>query len=148
MEKLVFDNGIREFQINGFGVLRFNPCDLNVYARFVEAGDKLVAAESEMVARAKEMEGNRDAVLRINTEADREVKKILGWVFGPRNDFDAIFEGVNVMSPGNNGERAITNFVNAIAPVVAEGAKECAKQQIREAEAQAKRDRELRPVAK
>lgn len=148
MEKLVFDNGIREFQINGFGVLRCNPCDLNLYARFVEAGDKLVAAESEMVAKAKEAQGDGNSVLLINAEADREVKKILGWVFGPQNDFDQIFEGVNVMSPGSNGERVITNFVTAIAPVMAEGARQCAKRQIRDAVESAKREREQREAAK
>ena len=31
MEKLSFDTGIREYDVNGNGVLRFNPSDPNVY---------------------------------------------------------------------------------------------------------------------
>ena len=46
MEKLQFDSGIKEYKINGAGVLRFNPGDPNLYARFLEAGDKLLQRDA------------------------------------------------------------------------------------------------------
>ena len=67
MEKLNFDSGIREFEINGGGVLRFNPSDPNVYARLVEAGEKIQAVESDMIAKAQALGEEADvaAVLQL-----------------------------------------------------------------------------------
>ena len=47
MQKLNFDLGLKEYEIGG-GVLRFNPGDPNVYARFLEAVEKLKTAEEEL----------------------------------------------------------------------------------------------------
>ena len=48
MEKIQFDAGQRSYRINGAGTLRFNPCDPNVYSRFLEAVEKLQAVEEEL----------------------------------------------------------------------------------------------------
>ena len=45
MEQLFIDSGIKEYQINGKGVLRFNPSDPNVYARFLELVPKIESIE-------------------------------------------------------------------------------------------------------
>ncbi len=37
MKQLTIDTGVQEFEINGSGVLRFNPSDPNVYNRFFAA---------------------------------------------------------------------------------------------------------------
>lgn len=144
MEKLSFDSGIREFEING-AVLRFAPHDPNVYARLAEAGEKIRAVEAELVRKAAGEEPNGAVVLRLLKEADRQIKDVLGWVFGAGNDFDAIF-GVNVMTPCSNGERAITNFLVAITPVMQQGAEECAQRLVSDAVADAETDRALRGV--
>lgn len=144
MEKLIFDSGIREFEINGGGVLRFNPSDPNVYARLMEAVGKIQAVEEGLVAKAKEAEGDGGAVLRLLEEADKDIKGVLGWVFGRENDFDQIFGGVNVMGVGSNGERVITNFLAALHPIVEAGAQLCAQQQVDTAVVQAKADRAKR----
>lgn len=34
MQKITFDTGIKTYQINDSGVLRFNPSDPNLYKRF------------------------------------------------------------------------------------------------------------------
>ena len=52
MQKLNFDLGLKEYEIGG-GVLRFNPGDPNVYARFAEAGKRLTAVEKKLVAEAE-----------------------------------------------------------------------------------------------
>ncbi|MBQ7344574.1 MAG: hypothetical protein IJW45_00740 [Oscillospiraceae bacterium] len=147
MEKLVFDSGIREFEINGGGVLRFNPSDPNVYARLVDAVGKIQAVEEALVAEAQKAEGDGGAALRLLEAADRKIKDILGWVFGRENDFDQIFGGVNVMGVGGNGERVITNFLAALHPIVEAGAQLCAQQQVDAAVAEAKVDRAQRGKA-
>ena len=47
MEKIKFDSGVQEFRINGSGVLRFNPGDPNVFARFMESAKKMEELEKE-----------------------------------------------------------------------------------------------------
>ena len=56
MEKLNFDSGVKEYKINGGGVLRFNPGDPNVYARFLEAADKIRDVETALTEQAKGLE--------------------------------------------------------------------------------------------
>ena len=153
MEKLIFDSGIREFQINNNGVLRFNPADPNVYARLVESGEKINQVEAELIAKVQSVvpdEGDRAngiAVVQLMAEADKHVKGILAWIFGDENDFNQIFGGMNLMAVGANGERLLTNFLNAILPVIQEGAEECAKQQVSGAVAQAQANRAARRAA-
>lgn len=142
MEKLNFDSGIREFEINGNGILRFNPGDPNVYARLMDALDEIKAVESDLVEQANGIpQDDGAAALRIMAEADKKVKEILSNVFGRDNDFDEIMGGVNVMAVCGNGERAITNLLNVLTPIIQDGAEKCAKQQadIAVAEAQAAR---------
>lgn len=153
MEKLIFDSGIREFQINNNGVLRFNPADPNVYARLMEAGDKIKAVEEKLLAKAKELipegaeEANGETVVRLMSEADKEIKEILAYIFGAENDFNTIFAGVNLMAVGENGERVLTNFLSALTPIVQKGAEKCANQQIGNAVAKAATNRAQRRAA-
>lgn len=153
MEKLIFDSGIREFQINDNGVLRFNPADPNVYARLMEAGENIKAVESKLLSKAKELipddteEANGAAVVQLMAEADKEIKEILVYIFGAENNFDEIFAGVNLMAVGDNGERVLTNFLNALTPIVQKGAEKCSKQQIGSATAKAKANRAQRRAA-
>lgn len=143
MEKLVFDSGVREFEINGAGVLRFNPGDPNVYARLVEAGEKIRAVEQEL-AQGTQTDGA--AVLKLLAEADRRIKEILGWVFGEENDFEKLFGGVNLLAVAGNGERVIGNFIAALQPVLEEGAQRCVRQ-VEDAVALAEQERSRRGLA-
>ena len=124
MKKLTFDSGIEEFRIQGGGVLRFNPADPNLYGRFLEAADKLKEMESELVAKAKELEGTDtgSAVISLMGEADRKMKLLLGWVFGGDNDFDKALGGVNLLAVASNGERLVTNLFAALEGVLTGGA--------------------------
>ena len=145
MEKLTFDSGIREFEINGSGVLRFNPGDPNVYARLLDAMDEIKAVEADLVEKAKCVQDDDGAaVLRLMAQADKRMKEILSGVFGKENDFDQILGGVNVMAVCGNGERAITNLLNALTPIIQDGAEKCAKQQADAAVAEAQAARALR----
>ena len=145
MEKLTFDTGIREFEINGNGVLRFNPGDPNVYARLLDSLEEIKKVEEDLVEQSKQIAQNDGAaVLRLMAQADKHMKKILTGVFGPENDFDKILGGVNVMAVCGNGERAITTLLHVHTPIIQEGAERCAKQQADIAVSEANADRTRR----
>lgn len=153
MEKLIFDSGVREFQINNNGVLRFNPSDPNVYDRILKSGEKIKDVERKLLQKAKELapaDGEAVSgavVLQLITEADAEIKNILAYIFGADNNFDEIFAGTSTMAVCSNGERAITNFLNALLPIIQSGAEKCAKQQIGDAVQKAKGNRAQRRAA-
>lgn len=150
MEKLVFDSGVKEYQIGDLGVLRFNPSDPNVYARFMSAMDTIQAVEEKLVAKAKALdqtagpEETGTGVLKLMAEADAEIKGILSGIFGGANDFDKILGGVNLMAVAGNGERVITNLLAAMQPVMVSGAQRCAQNQANAAVAAAKQNRAQR----
>ena len=149
MEKLIFDSGVKEYQVNDSGVLRFNPSDPNVYSRFVESLGKIQAVENELVAKAESIKtenqpGNGWAVLQLIAEADKKIKQILNYVFGAGNNFEEILGGVNLMGVADNGERVIVNFLEAMQPIMIAGAENCAKQQAEAAVTEAKLNRAQR----
>lgn len=135
MDKINFDSGVKVFKINGEGVLRLNPSDPNVYARFLEAAEKIQAVEKELSTRADELQDTDPGkvTVQLMAEADKKMKDILGWVFGPANDFDKILGGVNLLAVAGNGERVVTNLFAALQPVLIEGAKRCADEKIQKA---------------
>ena len=139
MEKILFDSGVKEFRVNGAGVLKFNPADPNVYARFMEAGDKLLQIEKQLQKQAAEHkpEENGADALKLLAQADSQMKGVLGWVFGGENDFSKILGGINLMAVAENGERVITNFLQALEPILVAGAERCATEKVRTAKAQA-----------
>ena len=133
MKKIQFDSGIQEYRIGSGGVLRFNPQDPNLYARFSKAADKIAAVEQELSQQAKNIAGQDNGLTLVNLlqDADRKMKEVLGWVFGDGNDFDQILGGVNLLAVAENGERVVTNLFGALEPVMIAGAKRCAGEQAR-----------------
>ena len=129
MEKIQFDTGVRSYRINGAGTLRFNPCDPNVYSRFLEAVEKLRAVEEELTRQSNQMQN--EEIVKALTAADEKMKCILNWVFGGDNDFYKLLGGVNLLAVAENGERVVTNLFAALEPVLVAGAKRCAGEQAR-----------------
>lgn len=125
MHKLLVDTGVEEFEVNGRGVLRFNPGDPNIYHRFFAAREELAALDEELVRRSAELPGGgrEGESLELLAEYDRRVKELLNRVFGAPNDFDVILDGVNLAGVGANGRRVVENLLDALAPVLQEGAK-------------------------
>lgn len=150
MEKLIFDSGVKEYRLGNGGILRFNPSDPNVYARFMVAMDKLPAIERELVDRAKALEQsdgsepNGTEVLKLMEEADLKVKKLLNEVFGGDNDFHEILGGVNLLAVAGNQERVITNLLAALQPIMVSGAEKCAQQKVGAAVTKARQNRAQR----
>lgn len=136
MQKIVFDSGVKEYEL-GSGVLRFNPSDPNVYARFMDAAEKITQIEQELVEKGK-AEGEEitgETVIRIMEEADRQTKDLLNQVFGSDNDFHSILGGVNLLAVGANGERVVTNLFDALTPIMVSGAQQCAGNKVEAAKA-------------
>ncbi len=123
MEKIVFDSGVREYKLNGMGILRFNPGDPNLYARFLEAADKIRLMEQTMVEQAKadSAKGDSGKIVQLMQEADRQMKDVLSWVFGAGNDFDKLLGGVNLLAMAGNGQRVVTNLFTALQPILISG---------------------------
>ena len=138
MEKIQFDSGIKSYRINGAGVLRFHPGDPNLYNRFLEAVEKFKALEQEL----GEKTAQEGQILTCMQEADSKMKALLNWIFGNNNDFDTLLEGVNLLAVADNGQRIITNLLQALEPVLLEGAKHCAGVQTSLAQQKAKARRE------
>ena len=134
MKKLMIDLGIQEYEVAPGKILRFNPEDINLYDRIFRAMDEILQVEQELVEKAAKggAEVSGEVVIRLLAEADSKMKKILNRVFGGSNDFEDIFDGVNLMAVGSNGERIITNFLAAITPIVEEGARKAAKDMARQ----------------
>lgn len=132
-QKLIIDDGLVRLDINGNGVLKFNPSDFNVYERFYALTKELPEIEKKYAAEVETLpEGteNEQAMalagreLARAKEIDKEVKTKLSAVFGTGNDFDQLLGGVNIMAFGSNGERIITNLLNALLPYVENGIKQ------------------------
>lgn len=140
MEKIQFDSGVKQYRINGNGVLQFNPSDPNVYARFLEAAEKIRALEQQLQDKAKaaQTEDTGTQVVKLMAEADKQMKDILNWIFGGGNDMDTILGGVNLLAVAANGQRVVTNLFEALQPILVAGAQSCAKEQTEAAVAKAK----------
>ena len=140
MRELNFDSGIVEYRVNGKATLSFNRSDPTLYNRMQELNGKLAAIDSDL---KKEKDAAEDglALVKLFSAYDKRIKAELSFVFGEQNDFDAIFEGQNVLSIAGNGKFLITNFIEALQPIIESGVKEYAKLEAANAVAQAKRER-------
>lgn len=149
-EQLRLDDGVLELEINGNGVLRFNPSDPNVYRRFLAVARGLPELEAryarELEEQEKQGDGQTEAeeTLKRMQAFDADVKERLSEVFGRENNFDDLLGGVNLMAVGNNGERVVTNLLNALAPYLERGLERYRQGQAAEAVAEAKKNRAQR----
>ena len=133
MKTIKLDTGVVSYRV-GEGVLRFNPADPNLYARFSRAVEQLQQLEQDMT---KELSAPGADVLDIMARTDRVIKQELALVFGQGNDFDAITGGVNLLSAASDGRPVVQHLFEAMEPLLLEGAKRCAAQQAQEAKAKA-----------
>lgn len=130
MQELIIDAGVQEFTVNGRGTLRFNPGDPNLYHRFFTAREPLTALDAELTAALRALqevpgladEARTARALDLLADYDGRIKAVLGGIFGPENDFNAVLEGVNLAAVAANGQRVVQNLLDALAPVLEQGA--------------------------
>lgn len=124
--ELNIDTGVEEFRVNGREVLRFNPADPNLYHRFFAAGAELDGYDAALTKALAALDGDEQqraaAGLALLNEYDGKIKKLLTGIFGAENDFDAILGGVNLAGVGANGKRVVQNLLEALTPILREGA--------------------------
>lgn len=123
MDKLVFDNGVREYEVNGH-ILRFNPSDPNVYSRFLRAVEEIKSLDAENTTKVKDKTSYGSYMLHQMETMDSRVKDFLSKAFGCGNDFHAIFDGVNIAAKNTHGERVLDAFIQAVQPVMLKGMEE------------------------
>ena len=144
MEQLNIDTGVREYRINGKGVLRFNPSDPNLYGRFLEAMESIQKLKKNLRQKGGEVGNDAKKTLHLILQADRDAKEQLKKVFGEENDFDELLNNVNVMAVCENGERVISNLIQALSPILEEGAKNFLEAKARCAVEQAEKRRSVK----
>ena len=133
MEKLNISIGIKRYQlVEGGALLSFNPGDPNVYARYMEMVPKIKAVEQEMAGKAKAADAG-EKTLQLMRETDRRMKEILNQIFGKENDFDEILMGVNLMAVTEDGSRVINNVLDALTPIMNDGAKSVVNTEVKNA---------------
>ena len=88
------------------------------------------------------MAGGDEEPLAKLCRVDGQIKKILSWVFGGENDFDALLGGVNLLAAASNGQPVVTNLLQALLPVLTEGARMCAGVQVQQAKEKAQSRRQ------
>ncbi len=123
-EKLNFDDGIKEYEVNGRELLRFNPSDPNVYNRFCELYEELSKLEESYEAELKRLEAE-------TTDDDVESS---GKALKLMHDID--------------GERIVTNLLAALQPIIEDGIRQHQSDAAAEAVAAAKLNREQRRAKK
>lgn len=152
-ETLHLDDGILELDINGRGLLRFNASDFNVYQRFIAIVKELPEMEKKYMSEVEQPDNGDElelAAANLNKarEIDRQIKERLSEAFGQENDFDNLLGGVNLMAFGRNGERVITNLLNALTPYIERGVKQHMKDAAADAVAYAEKNRAQRRAEK
>lgn len=75
MQKITFDTGIKTYQINDSGVLRFNPSDPNLYKRFKDLRVEIEQIQKDYSERSKSAETGEDAI-DLLAEYDARVKSL------------------------------------------------------------------------
>ena len=127
MQTITIDTGMQEYLINNRAVLRFNPSDPNLYHRFFAAAPKLDALDAELTEQLKTLPEADDTAraergLALLTDYDHRIKALLTEIFGGENDFDKVLEGVNLAGTGANGKRVVQNLLDALTPILQDGA--------------------------
>lgn len=126
MEKIQFDTGVKEFECGG-GILRVNFSDYNTYKRLLDMKeyvnnliDKYETEINNYINGHEKDSMEKQTVYSFDImyKIDKEVKQELEKVFNIDNDFDKIFNGVNVFSINNKGKMIIQDFIEAIVPII------------------------------
>lgn len=142
MNQLKVDLGMEEFSL-GSGLLRFNPCDPNLYARFLGLADSLQTLQREL-QQGMEKAADGEAVLRLLWETDRQFKDRLTQVFGPDNDFSGLLQGVNLLALTPEGKTVAENLMEGLSAVLTQGAERFVQSQTQAAVEKARLRRENR----
>ena len=131
MQELTIDTGVREYRVNGRGVLRFNPADPALYSRFLECNEKLEAIQKTVA----EQQG--PAALAELARADGELRRLLGGMFGDLDQLEAALGGAGLFALAENGHTVLGNLLEAVWPEIEQHAMRRMQLRARQAVAEA-----------
>lgn len=152
-QSLRLDTGVQEYDINGRAIFRINPADPNLFENILgfepllkNYEERFQALKLKMYrealeqAEAKANRGDEDEgdietdeqgfpktapeIVREMKALDAEIKEKLREVFGPENDFDAIFDHKSALALTNSGANILENFLEMITPLITTGSAE------------------------
>lgn len=141
MNRLNIDLGVEEYALGNGSVLRFNPTDPNLYARFLDLEPQLHVLQEELT-RGSEQAADGLAVLKLLADTDRKFKVLLTQVFGPENEFARLLQGINLLATAGNGMSVAENLLAALEPVLTQGAERFAQAKTEAALEKARQRRE------
>lgn len=128
MQNLVFDEGYKEFTINGDEnrVIRFNPSDVAMLKRLNEAKDKILEAmnvkkDIELDEEGKPIESLENAS-KIVGHIDDTIKEQINYIFN-YEVADVVFGNQSPMA-NINGLPLYVRFMDSIKPVIEKAMKE------------------------
>lgn len=119
---LNFDDGKKEFLINNDPnkVIRFNPTDVNLYDRILEAQDIIVNVFESLPTNARdEIESGKvetSEVVEIVNSAECKIKEAINYMLDS-DCFDAIFGNTSPFSPVN-GEFLINGVMEGLSELI------------------------------
>lgn len=128
MKSLNFDEGYKEFSINGdeSRVIKFNPSDMAIIQRLQEAKDNISKAMDIRGDIELDDEGKPVTTLenmaKVVKHIDDTIKQQINYIF----DYDVSDVVFGKQSPLANikGEPLYVRFLESVAPVISEGIKE------------------------
>ena len=128
MQNLVFDEGYKEFTINGDEnrVIRFNPSDIAILKRLDEAKDKILEAmqvekDIELDVEGKPIESLENAS-KVVKHIDDTIKEQINYVFD-YNVSDVVFGKQSPMA-NIKGLPLYVRFMESVKPVIESALKE------------------------
>ena len=118
-----FDDGVKTFEINNDPnrVIRFNPSDLNLLNRLIEAEKNI----KELIKGAQEFKKNsKDTMALFDklNDVEKECRKQFNFIFG--EEYDLIVFGQQSIFSVSKGKTIMENFVDAlieeVSPIIKE----------------------------
>jgi len=123
MQNLNIDDGKKRFTINNDPnrVIEFQPSDINLYSRLVDAQKNITKIANDMPDDLKKgIDENDDEVLerfaKLLSDLDKKVKEQIDFLFGS-NVSDIVFESASSLSVVN-GKFFVERFLEAVTPIL------------------------------
>lgn len=120
MKTINFDNGVREYALNGDekNVIRVNVSDVNLMHRLAQLENKV----NEMLGGAQSGELTGEALFKLDTELKAAVNEAFG-----ADICTPAFGAVNCLSPVSDGRTIFESFFEAFLPAIKEDIESFAK---------------------
>lgn len=110
MMELKMEPVSRVFRIPGGGKLRFNPADPALFLRLEQLEQRVATLP------------HSDPI-----QLDSALKELLAETLGPGNDLHEALGGVSLFAVDKKGRTVLDNLLAALAPILQEGAEQCAE---------------------